>query len=207
MNNFPNNSDKLFQETLNPSGLLMQRSDNKFFLYSEGYKQAGQLIYEKIIADEFYSMFLVYPMIFNFRQYIELRLKELTIMGYKYLAEDCDFNDTHDLNALFKKLRNDILNKINETDSVLLDNVQRLMHEFNKIDPGFSFRYPLTRSRPDGSRQPSLTMSNVDVQCFKASFDKLVSFLEHQWDTLTNYQELKDEHISEMMSQMYYFED
>jgi hypothetical protein len=185
MNDFPIGSDNLFIEETNPiMGAWLQNPTNKFFLYSEGYKQAGDILYQQ----------------FNYRQYIELRLKELITMGYKYLGLDKDFKDIHDLEKLWKTYKVDILKNITEVDLDLLDNVERLIHEFNRIDPGFAFRYPVTRGP---NRQEAITMRTVDLHNFKSSFDKLARFLEYQWDTLDNYQDLKNDYIAEMMSEMY----
>lgn len=201
MNDFPDNTDTLFKEELDPKrGAWLKNPSNKFFLYSEGYKKAGDVLFSYCIANEFYSNFLVYPMIFDYRQYIELRLKELITMSYSYLSIVGDFKDIHDLKRLWSSYRNDLLPNIIDEDATLLDNVERLILEFNQIDPGFNFRYPVSR-RPN--RQETLKMDTIDLQNFKTTFDKLASFFEYQWDMIDHYQDLKNEQLADMMSEMY----
>lgn len=202
MSDFPDNKDNLFIEETDPiNGAWLQRPTDKFFLYSEGYKQAGEVLFKQYTSAKFHGQFLIYPLVFNYRQYIELRLKELITMGYKYLGEENDFRDIHDLKKLWNTYRYDILVKIFKVDSNTLDNVERLITEFNIIDPGsFSFRYPVTRGP---NRQTTLSMSTIDLKNFKVIMDKIARFFEYQWDTIDNYQDLKNEHIAEMMSQMY----
>jgi len=203
MGNFPSASDRLFiEETDSINGAWIQNPADKFFLYSEGYKQGAEALYEKYLNDEFYKQWLVYPLIFNYRQYIELRLKELITMGYKYLNMDTDFRDIHDLKKLWDTYRADILPRIHEVDADTISNVDRIISEFNNIDPGsFSFRYPVTRGP---NRLPTLTMRTIDITNFKETIDKLAKFFEYEWDTIDNYQDLKNDYIADMMSQMYY---
>src|SRR4051812_42643352 len=46
--------------------------------YAEGYKMAGHILVAHVEAKRFDQDYLVYPIIFNYRQYIELMLKGLT---------------------------------------------------------------------------------------------------------------------------------
>lgn len=202
MSDFPDKTDKLFIEESNPiNGAWLQRPADKFFLYSEGYRQAGDVLFKQYTTTEFHGQFLVYPIIFNYRQYIELRLKELITMGYKYIGVKNDFKDIHDLNKLWDTYRNEVLRNIFEVDANTLNNVERLINEFNVIDPGsFSFRYPVTKGP---NRKATLNMRTIDLKNFKDKMDKLARFFEYQWDMIDNHQDLKNEYISEMMSQMY----
>ena len=203
MNPFPTNTDVLFKEEVDTiHGAWIQNPTDKFFLYSEGYKQGAEALYDKYVNDPFYGQWLVYPLIFNYRQYIELRLKELITMGYKYLGVEGDFKDIHSLKPLWDTYRNDILPGIHEVEDDILNNVERIIYEFHDVDPGsFSFRYPVTKGP---YRKPTLSMRTIDLKNFKVTLDKLSLFFEYQWDTISNYQDLKNDYISDMMSQMYY---
>ena len=60
----PNQEDKLFIEENNSEyGAWLRNPANKFFLYSEGYKEAGKQLFEFCINNKFYSNTLVYPLI------------------------------------------------------------------------------------------------------------------------------------------------
>ncbi len=202
LEDLPNENDELFREETNlEHGAWLKNPANKFFLYSEGYKEAGSRLYEMCTGSRFHWNTMVYPLIFCYRQYCELRLKELIIMGYKYLDEKKDFRDEHDLLKLWKVYRTEILLKIETIDKKTLDNVERVISQFNNEDPkSMNFRYPVTRGP---NRQESLSRATLDVANFKKIIDKLITFFEWQWDMLSHYEDMKSEVISFMLSEMY----
>lgn len=190
-----NSTDKLFIEEKNPDfGAWLQNPANKFFLYSEGYKSAGDALYNHCIANPFYNNSLIYPMVFTYRQYIELRLKELILMGNNFNNVEEDFPDQHSLLRLWNIYRN-ILFSIEQIDKNLLDSVERLITEFNSEDPqSMNFRYPLSRGP---NRSASLTRDTIDLKNFKSIIDKLYDFFSWQWDMLSHYSDMKAEMIAD----------
>lgn len=124
----PNKTDSIFKDEVNPDyGAWLKNPANKFFLYSEGYKEAGKKLWEFCIENRFYANTLIYPLVFNYRQFLELRLKELIIMGYKYLDTEKDFSDEHSLIRLWNTYRNEILPQIEQIEKDILDNVERII--------------------------------------------------------------------------------
>jgi hypothetical protein len=201
----PSSTDKLFQEESDTSnGAWMKNPANKFFLYSEGYLIAANMIYESIKDSSYRQNTLVYPMIFNYRQFIELRLKELTIMGNKYLDRDKDFEETHKLKRLWDNYRNEIITGITEIEQATLDNVERLIEEFEAEDPqSMNYRYPVQKLKNgEGSRQESLSRDTLDLKNFKATIDKLIYFFEWQWDLITHTQDMKNDQLADMLNDM-----
>lgn len=195
--NLPNKHDKLFQEeTRFDYGAWLKNPANKFFLYSQGYKEAGKQLYEYCVNNPFYWNSLIYPLIFNYRQFIELRLKELIIMGYNLIEEEKDFADCHSLSKLWYTYRNEILVDIEPIDQDILNNVERIISQFNTEDPkSMCFRYPVTTAP---NRQESLNRNTIDIDNFKNVIDKLIYFFDWQWDLISHYQDLKEEMITEM---------
>ena len=109
----PQETDKLFiEETDEKKGAWLLNPTNKFFLYSEGYKEAGKRLYDCCIENLFYSNTLVYPMTYNYRQFLELRLKELLLMGNEYIETGDDFPDEHSLTKLWNIYRTKLLPQI-----------------------------------------------------------------------------------------------
>lgn len=200
----PGNTDVLFQEEVNPSQeAWLQNPTNKFFLYSEGYKEAGDRIYEVINQNNFYANTLIYPLLFNYRQFVELRLKELIIMGYKYLDQGKDFADEHSLSILWATFRNEILSKLHDLKDFQneFNNVERVIDSFNQEDPkSMNFRYPVSRGP---KRKANIKRSTIDIENFKNVMDKLVFFFNWQWETLSNFQDLKEEIMAEIYSEYY----
>ncbi|WP_127845259.1 hypothetical protein [Psychroflexus aestuariivivens] len=193
----PNRNDKLFKEEINPTfGAWLKNPANKFFLYSEGYKEAGKKLWEFCIENNFYANTLIYPLVFNYRQFIELRIKELMIMGYKYVDDNKDFADEHSLLKLWCIYRNEILVNIETIDEEILDNVERVIKQFNTEDPkSMCFRYPVSRGP---HRKEHINRETIDLNNFKNVIDRLIYFFDWQWDMISHYQELKDEMIADM---------
>ncbi len=197
----PNQHDALFKnESSLEYGVWLQSPANKFFLYSEGYKEAGNKLYEYCVENAFYGNLMIYPLIFTYRHFVEIRLKELIIMGYRYLDEAKDFHDEHSLMKLWNVYRKEIIEKI--TDDIPkedLDNVQRIIAQFADEDPdSMSFRYPVSKAP---NRTPLLKRETIDLENFKKVMDKLIFFFDWQWDMLSNMLDIKAEMIADMYSE------
>jgi hypothetical protein len=201
-NNLPKGNDILFKEEVDQNyGSWLQNPANKFFLYSEGYREAGEKLYEYIIGNTFYQNTLVYPLIFNYRHFIELRLKELILLVNRYLDKDNDFADIHNLNTLWETYKKEILPHITDLDSKMVRNVERLINQFTNEDPdSMHFRYPVSKSP---SREKHIKRNTLDLRNFKEVMDRLIYFLDWQWDMIAHYQDMKDEMISEMYREYY----
>jgi hypothetical protein len=198
----PNNQDTLFKDENDSNyGSWLQNPDNKFFLYSEGYKKAGEQLYDLCITNSFYLNTIIYPLVFNYRQFVELRLKELILMGYKYLNKPNDFADEHSLIKLWNTYKNEILPLIDTIDQAIIINVERIISQFNSEDPdSMSFRYPVSRGP---IREKHIKRNTIDLKNFKKVIDKLIYFFDWQWDNISHYQDLKDELIADMYREYY----
>ena len=139
---------------------------------------------------------------FNYRQFLELRLKELIIMGYKYLDTEKDFSDEHSLIRLWNTYRNEILPQIEQIEKDILDNVERIISQFNSEDPqSMTFRYPVTRGP---NRKDSLNRETIDLNNFKNVIDKLIYFFDWQWDMISQFEDMKAEMIADMYRQYWH---
>lgn len=189
---YPQKGDKLFiDETDSSKGAWIKNPAGGFFLYSEGYKDAGKLLLDKCLnknSDNYTQNSLVYPLIFNYRQYIELTLKNL-IVEIKKHNDGGTFEDVHLLSTHWNEYKS-LLKKIKCTFyEDTMTNVEELIKEFEKIDRiSMSFRYPVTKS-PD--RKDSLAMRTIDLDNFKTIIEKLVAFFEAQIDMIDAFYEEK----------------
>ncbi|HHT96569.1 MAG TPA: hypothetical protein GXZ90_01580 [Clostridiales bacterium] len=129
--------------------------DTEFYGYVEGYKEAGDILVENAIgadlADNKIRDTLIFPILFSYRQFLELRVK----MNYiKFSLEDNSskkefINKTsHDLKRAWddyvKPLVLEDAKLINMMDEI--NQLQSYIYEFNDLDPdGFRFRYPINK--------------------------------------------------------------
>lgn len=128
---------------------LAQNEFTRLSLMMEGYKKAADLMVEQSVASRADRDYLVFPIIFNYRQYIELSLKYLL---YAYGASvDVDPNwKTHDLSLLWSEFAI-LLERYETSDPDNADAVvEYVVAQFSKIDPqSFSYRYPVdTKGKP-----------------------------------------------------------
>jgi hypothetical protein len=120
-------------------------SSNALELYVIGYKEAADKLVEYVIENARYQDALVFPICFPYRQYIELRLKELIKFGRRLLDEPGKFPQHHNILYLWDTVET-ILKKVSDGKIEPPDFLTLPLHvvtEFSKIDPdSFAFRYP-----------------------------------------------------------------
>lgn len=120
-----------------------------FDLYSTGYKEAGDLLIEN--ADN-NTDFLVYPIVFLYRHCIELRLKQISIVGNKLLKTQVftekEMNDIlfrkHDLDKLWMCSKKIIGKLFPDESEENLSSIKKMIDCFSIMDrTSYKFRYPL----------------------------------------------------------------
>lgn len=199
-NNFPEKGDKLFISSPNEGKWLPSGIDDIFKL-SEGYRLSAVSLYQEIKRREWVNKpYLSCAMVFSFRQFLEVRLKELIYMGKRELFKEARFKYIHNLEDLFHTYVTEVLTNVDSTyDKNMADIVKRLIQEFNLIDPkSMNFRYPV-----DKDQKPSLTMQNFDIDNFKEIMDKLANYFDYQLEIIQMLEYYNAEMDAEYASLMY----
>jgi hypothetical protein len=157
--------------------------------YAAGYKEAADSLARRFIKKWQGNDILTFPMVFLYGHYLELRLKQLIILGQELLEEPIAIEqrilESHRLYELWKPCR-EILEKLGAKgfwpkDAVdELDSVANLIDEFNAKDrEAVNFRYPVTK-RQKGN-QPTLPHLNcVGVRNLYKVMQRLDSFFAAQ---------------------------
>ena len=87
-NSFPAKGDKLFI-SIPHEGRWLPSGIKDIFKLSEGYRLSAVSLYQEIKKNEWINkQYLSSAMIFSFRQFLEVRLKELIYIGKRELLED-----------------------------------------------------------------------------------------------------------------------
>lgn len=112
------------------------------FGYISGFKEAGDILVEQQFPD-----LLVFPIMFNYRQYIELVLKNLYKCSIDNKSEYNQFvrRVGHDLTKIFSETKPHLENFLDESKSAKkqLKFISALVDDFNNLDPSsMTFRYP-----------------------------------------------------------------
>ncbi|WGM47826.1 hypothetical protein KOAAANKH_02711 [Brevundimonas sp. NIBR10] len=158
---WPQAGDRLF--TVSPdwdgNATLVKPPHSRMVLMMTGYKRAGDLMVAHATDDRGDRDTLVFPILFNYRQFIELSLKYL-IATYGPSVEVEAIWKSHDLSVLWTRFRT-VVEGFGVADPDGADEaVGRIVAEFAVVDPGsFSHRYPVdTKGRPI-----ALALDHVDL--------------------------------------------
>jgi hypothetical protein len=144
---WPMQSDKPFSEASEPAGNAKIAGDGftRLVLMVDGYKKAADLMVERTIEDWRERDLLVFPIIFNYRHFLELSLK-YHLATYGRGVEIAPNWNSHDLVVLWSEFR-DMLDRYGIDDPDEVDPVvESIILSYAKVDPGsFSHRYPVDR--------------------------------------------------------------
>ena len=144
---WPSEGDKPFVSSNDPSENTHIAEDGfiKLVLMTEGYKSAGDLMVEYAVRHESERDLLVFPIVFNYRQFLELSLKYQLATYGPTVGIEPNWS-SHDLAKLWGEFL-DMLGRYGTTDPDEADPiVEEIIFEFAKIDPAsYSYRYPVDR--------------------------------------------------------------
>lgn len=196
-----------------------------WYPYVTGYKDAADKVVEAAIND--FSDNLVYPIMFLYRHYLEIMIKQLlwefrSLHFYlrKYhgnldysagVLKENDHIMRHNLMSIWKELR-DLMEESwsNEEDLSFLADVERQISEFHDIDrSSFAFRYPVDKeNNPIFQIDQEIRMVNVVqvkrvVDAITTRFGGALDKLDHQRVIL---QDIISERESEMQDMISDFE-
>ncbi|RYE40112.1 MAG: hypothetical protein EOP24_42080 [Hyphomicrobiales bacterium] len=141
----PAPSDKLFQSQEDWwNNACLNWGAHGWTLYASGYKEAADLLVKHIEARGASQDTLVYPILFLYRQYLELLIKDTLRMARRLRDVDGEMPMHHRIDALWHELHR-LLRQISPGDSEPeLQEVGRLIGEFSRADPlSMAFRYPV----------------------------------------------------------------
>jgi len=116
---------------------------NATLAYALGYKLAADAVVQHVEEHRRYQDFLVYPVVFLYRHYIEIRLKEIVTQGSILLASPKRAPKTHNLQNLWGHARR-TLEELSLGEPVEdSEAVEELIGQFHEVDPSSTaFRYP-----------------------------------------------------------------
>lgn len=116
-------------------------TEGSFHLYAEGYRTAVDLLVGSVKTTHRKQDVLVYPIVFLWRQYVELRLKEMLLAG-RYLADQKVNRLDHKIMPLWTEVRKHLTELEEDTDGVY-DATEHILLQLDQLDPdSFTFRYP-----------------------------------------------------------------
>lgn len=152
-----------------------------------GYKDAGDLLVKEVEVNRAHQDSLVYPILFLYRQYLELSIKDIIRKGRKLQYETESIPKDHRLDGLWK-ICSQLLAEIAPGDSEdAIKEIGRLLTEFCTIDPkSEAFRYP---EKQDGS--PAMPeIRHINLRNVREIIGKIAVILDGANGMLDHYSSL-----------------
>jgi len=195
----PRKGDQLFKSDADWwHNAVLTNLDSGWSLYAEGYKSAADFLVKHVKDARPGPRFLVFPIVFLYRQYIELRLKEIIRDGNRLLDSPEAFPQHHRLDDLWEQCRRILEQVWPEGPAEHLDAVEECIHQFSQVDPtSTAFRYPtdakgkpsLPGLRQIGLRTLSEVMARIGTLLDGASIGIFVH-LDHKHEMEAEYRDL-----------------
>ena len=182
---WPKATDLLFQEAVDwRHNAFLNLGGKSWESYAIGYKQAADFLAQRFLENYRGMDTLIYPIVFLYRHYVELCLKQMIVAGQSLLEQPKDFKDIHDLVNLWKPCREILQENWPEEPVATWDNVEKLIKEFNQQDTdGMNFRYPVTTKKK--GRKPTLpALDRVGIGNLYDVMQRLACFFECHIDGL-----------------------
>ena len=204
---YPQKGDSLFRENvsryhyinLDPYVSLGPLGDN-WYKYISGYKDAADILLDKIINNSSIQDLLAFPTIFLYRHCIELSMKLIIRYGYELYDIKNDYEASHALEDLWNDCRLIIEKNWPKEYYEILNATGNIIKEFSKIDPtSIETRYPEKKTIKkkkksknnkiiETDRDRILTMegiSNINLKNMKELMEKIYIFLGAMGDAIS----------------------
>jgi hypothetical protein len=146
-----------------------------WLLYAAGYKNAADALVARVAADRGEADALVYPIVFCFRQYLELVLKDTLREARSYYGIDGSFDNEHSLLHHWRPLR-PLLEERWLDNPGPLDAVEENLTQIDAVDRGsFAFRYSITTK---GHQSLPREIQRINLRNLKEVVERIGTFLE-----------------------------
>lgn len=144
-------------------------------IYATGYRRAGDALVEEVARSRHDADALVYPIVFCYRQYLELLLKDLLAEARRYFEVDEPIPPKHSLLLFWEPLRQLLARRWPEHRGEL-DSVGDALRQFDSVDRlSYAFRYATT---PKGNRSLPEDMLRINLRNLAEVVARVGSFLE-----------------------------
>jgi hypothetical protein len=173
---------------------------DNWMVYADGYWKAAELLVEHVEATQADQDFLIFPVLFLYRQYVELRLKQLTKSSNDLLGRSNTVSHTHDLGALWSETARQLA-EVGEAfgdppDPNQLSDTERRIRDLEVVDPvSMTFRYPEDRRR----RAHLEGVSHINFGVVRAEINRIAEVLDGAELSLSVMRDWRDEALSAIL--------
>jgi len=167
---------------------------HKWDRYAYGYLDAAKQLSDNSLGDGGNPRHLIYPIVFFYRHYLELRLKEIIEHGSVLLDKEFKIPKHHDLMMIWHQAKQ-VINEIwPDSSKESLLRVTAILTDFGNLDKkSDAFRYPI-----DKKGAPTLSgIIDLELSLFREKLDPAVADLEGMTTQISVFEEYKSEIRSE----------
>jgi hypothetical protein len=171
---WPRAGDELFMSADDPwtNASIGPRGNTSYII---GYKEAADVLVGRVEERWIDADSLVFPIVFCYRQYLELLLKDLLSDARDYYGLDEPIPRVHSLLTIWRPLRR-LLARRWPDDPTDLEAVESGLRQFDAIDQGsFAFRYATT---PTGERSLPVELQKFNLRNHAEVVERIGVFLE-----------------------------
>ena len=131
-------------------------------LYTAGYKKAADILVEHVKERHCDQDLVVFPVVFLYRQYLELNLKQLIAKGNRLQDENPEVRKSHKLDLLWSLCRPILVNLEPNGSQQELEAIDEIIAQFCTVDStSEAFRYPITRK---GAKAIPSDVEHINLQ-------------------------------------------
>lgn len=187
---WPRAGDRLFLQDDNWMDACVGWSSDQWHGYAEGYRRAANILVRHVTETQREQDYLIYPIVFLYRQSIEVSLKYLLVTGSELLAREQSNTNHHRLVPLWQQCRPMIEEVWPTGPKQDLDAVTDILLQFEKKDPVSTvFRYPVN-TKGDASLEAS---ERINILNFAEVANRVFTLLESCITAFRQYLEYQSE--------------
>ncbi len=199
---WPRKGDRLFVSAADwENNACLNLGGPTFSLYAQGYRKGADIIVQKVKETGWDQDYLVYPVCFLYRHFLELRLKELINLGRQLFKGQTGFPENHKIDDLWVECRLFLEKAWPAGEKTDLDTVEECMKEFVSVDRSAqAFRYP-----QDKQGKPSLAgLSHINLRHLSEVMTRLAVLLDGSAEGMYELLQFKYEMESDYAGESYY---
>jgi hypothetical protein len=188
---WPKKGDLLFTSVGESGYLVRTQAGESWEGYVHAYRMAAEMLVERI-HETLALNSLIFPILYLYRHYLELRLKSLVWDGDSLdKLSSSKLDQEHSLMTIWRKSRLKIEAWQKDCPKEDLDAVETIMLEFDTVDPkSQAARYPKDRAGlPSG-----ILGKNINLDTFAKTMKKTSNFLDSAADVFAECQQCDGEY-------------
>lgn len=167
---------------------------NKWESYATGYRIAAEVLARKVLDEMNNRDTLIFPIVFLYRHYLELRFKEIIEQGCLLVDESSNLKKHHDLFELWKEVKRLIATIWPESPPQSFYKVDKVITDFCSVDRlSDGFRYPIKKNGENTLNG----IKRINLRNFYEAMQPVVEILEGITFGISVYQDFKWEMIRE----------